>query len=128
MADAKPQELDPALIMRVAQGLVRGLQAEEGWGAWRYTAELAIRSLGIPAATLNALARGEASVRPNLVLRTLDEWHEDIGPVLWWFFPLCEPPYVGSPLDQDWPGYHTHWTPIECPNPPAPTGASHDPR
>lgn len=81
--------------------------------------------------------------------RPLDEWHEDMGPVLWWVFPLSEPPYVGSPLDcghtvevrtqfphvpheaQDkvrdltrifvggWPGYHTHWTPIPKPNDPS---------
>lgn len=74
--------------------------------------------------------------------RPLAEWHEDIGPVLWWRFPLEEPPYVGSPLDLGypvavciydalgrqvgearadvggWPGYHTHWTPIPMPQMP----------
>jgi hypothetical protein len=55
----------------------------------------------------------------------LDDWHEDIGPVLWWRFPVVEPPYVGTPLDYGfnvarkgrkprwvggWPGHHTHWT------------------
>ena len=77
------------------------------------------------------------------IARPLDEWHEDIGPVMWWKFPLVEAPYVGSPLDcgqtvevvtryyegagevvekllrysvGGWPGYHTHWTPL----PPAP--------
>lgn len=44
--------------------------------------------------------------------RPLTEWHEDIGPVLWWDLPVQEPPYVGSPNDTDWPGYHTHWSPI----------------
>lgn len=78
MADAKPQELDPALIMRVAQGLVRGLQAEEGWGAWRYTAELAIRSLGIPAAALNALVRGEAVVVPRTRTREMCDARQDV--------------------------------------------------
>jgi hypothetical protein len=71
--------------------------------------------------------------------RPLAEWHEDIGDVLWWKFPIDEPPYVGSPLDLGktvnvrtygptgkllgehdvqvggWPGYHTHWTPIVVP-------------
>lgn len=42
--------------------------------------------------------------------RPLDEYHEDMGAVLWWFFPMGEPPYCGSPLDSDWPGYHTHFT------------------
>lgn len=69
--------------------------------------------------------------------RPLSEWHEDIGPVLWWKFPIDEPPYVGSPLDLGqtvevtiqayklmraevggWPGYHTHFTPIELPEEP----------
>lgn len=69
-------------------------------------------------------------------VRALDEWHEDDGPVLWWEFPVNEPPYVGTPLDLPrtvqlsvfvklgenyqwlipvgggWPGYHTHWTPM----------------
>jgi hypothetical protein len=70
----------------------------------------------------------------------LDEWHEDCGDVLWWKFPVNEPPYVGTPLDTGqavevvirdsvrdykytqhvggWPGYHTHWTPLpEAPTP-----------
>lgn len=50
--------------------------------------------------------------------RPLKEWHEDIGDVLWWKFPIEEPPYVGSPLDLNWPSYHTHWTPIVVPEPP----------
>lgn len=73
--------------------------------------------------------------------RPLSEWYEEIGPVLWWIFPITEPPYVGTPLDcgkavgitvqpscenpkefvvdvGGWPGYHTHWTPIECPEEP----------
>lgn len=44
-----------------------------------------------------------------------DEWHEDYGDVLWWTFPVEEPPYCGSPLDTDWPDYHTHWTPLVIP-------------
>lgn len=37
-------------------------------------------------------------------------YHEDMGPVLWWKFPICEPPWCGMPGDSDWPGYHTHFT------------------
>lgn len=74
----------------------------------------------------------------GLIARPLAEWHEDMGDVLWWKFPIAEAPYVGSPLDLGytveislrasdgtekmmresiggWPGYHTHWTPIERP-------------
>jgi len=40
----------------------------------------------------------------------LREWHEDMGDQLWWVFPINEPPYRGSPLYNDWPGYHTHFT------------------
>lgn len=50
--------------------------------------------------------------------RPLDDWGEDYGDALWWKFPIEEPPYVGSPLDLSWPGYHTHWTPIQLPQPP----------
>jgi hypothetical protein len=48
----------------------------------------------------------------------LDEWTEETGAVLWWRFPVVEPPYVGSPLDDDWPGHHTHWTEIPIPSDP----------
>jgi len=45
--------------------------------------------------------------------KSLEEWHEDIGAVLWWRFPIEEPPYCGTPLDFDWiEDYYTHWTPI----------------
>lgn len=82
-------------------------------------------------------ARAEAAEARMKLLeeaRPLAEWHEEDGPVLWWRFPVDEPPYVGSPLDLGrtyavemnigdetvagvvtlggWPGYHTHWTPI----------------
>ncbi len=65
------------------------------------------------------------------IARPESEWTEEDGTVLWWFFPMTEAPYVGSPLDcgytvemrghkgllargnvGGWPGYHTHWTPL----------------
>ena len=58
----------------------------------------------------------------------LDEWTEEDGPVLWWRFPIVEPPYVGTPLDDDWPvmgtatgrttNYVTHWTGLLVPEEP----------
>ncbi len=67
-------------------------------------------------------------------VRVLAEWAHEYGPVLWWKFPIDEPPYVGTPDDLGqvvevhtfrgvvstftiggWPGYHTHWTPITYP-------------
>lgn len=44
-----------------------------------------------------------------------DTWTEEIGAVLWWRFPVVEPPYAGTPLDCDFPEYATHWTPIHVP-------------
>ncbi len=43
--------------------------------------------------------------------RPLAEYHEDMGPVVWWFFPVCESAWIGAPDDSDWPGCHTHFTP-----------------
>ena len=40
-----------------------------------------------------------------------EKYHEDMGPVTWWRLPVDEPPWVGTPNDSDWPGYHTHFTP-----------------
>lgn len=47
-----------------------------------------------------------------------DEWREDDGIVLWWEAPTgggIEPPYVGTPLDDDFPEWVTHFTPIIIP-------------
>ncbi|QQM29334.1 Lar family restriction alleviation protein [Martelella lutilitoris] len=49
--------------------------------------------------------------------RHLDEWHEDLGFVTWWKFPVNEPAWIGTPNCSDWPGYHTHFTP----HPPVPS-------
>jgi hypothetical protein len=51
----------------------------------------------------------------GVIAKSLDEWHEDLGPVLWWTSPIVERPYCGTPNDSDWPGYHTHWTPLVVP-------------
>lgn len=45
----------------------------------------------------------------------IEEWYEDDGDCLWWKFPIEEPPYCGSPLDEDWPEYHTHFTRLLVP-------------
>ena len=34
-----------------------------------------------------------------MITRPIEEYHEDMGPVLWWKFPIEEPPYVGTPND-----------------------------
>lgn len=93
----------------------------------------------------NAVAHIKAQVRSLTALerqapRPLSEWSDDIGSVMWWRFPVEEPPYIGTPNDLGfscvidvafrtsalsddhtsemkfmtggWPGYHTHWTPL----------------
>lgn len=35
--------------------------------------------------------------------RPASEWTEEDGNVLWWTFPINEPPYVGTPNDSDYP-------------------------
>lgn len=52
------------------------------------------------------------------VARPLDAWTEEDGPALWWKFPIEEPPYSGTPLDDNFPDYMTHWTPIVIPSQP----------
>ena len=44
--------------------------------------------------------------------KPLKDWSEDDGSVLWWFFPIQEEPYVGTPLDEFFPEYVTHFTKI----------------
>ena len=53
--------------------------------------------------------------------RPLVDWHEDIGNVLWWSFPICEPPFSGTPYDSDWPfeddDQTVGWVPLpDCDN------------
>ena len=45
-----------------------------------------------------------------------EHWNEDIGDVLWWNFPVEEPPYCGTPLDEHFPKYKTHFSVIDMPN------------
>ena len=58
--------------------------------------------------------------RDDVTPRLRAEWDHDDGPVLWWRFPVAEPPYAGTPLDDDFPEYVTHWTPITVPSNPRP--------
>lgn len=56
--------------------------------------------------------------------RPFSEYHEDFGPVLWWRFPIQEPPYCGRDDDSSWPFYSEdepslYWTKLTLPEPPA---------
>ena len=47
----------------------------------------------------------------------IDQYHEDIGPVIWWKHPINEEPYIGSPLHSDWTeDYYTHFTKLVVPH------------
>ncbi|WP_340011770.1 hypothetical protein MHI32_01520 [Paenibacillus sp. FSL H7-0690] len=59
-------------------------------------------------------------IKQQFSARPLDEWHEEMGDMLWWMFPIQEPPYCGNPLDSDWSDCYTHWTPFVIPADPAP--------
>lgn len=84
----------------------------------------------VSAATINQLAMAlrilglelEAVTSP-VAARPRAEWHEDMGPKLWWRFPVEEPPFAGTPLDEDFPEAFTHFTEIEVP--PFPADALH---
>jgi hypothetical protein len=55
------------------------------------------------------------ALEPYVTPQPRDTWEEEDGPVLWWLLPVSEPPYCGTPLDDDFPEYMTHWT--QCPEP-----------
>jgi len=59
-----------------------------------------------------AYSTPEAPRHELVTPRERDDWHEDLGAMLWWAFPITEPPYCGTPLDDDFPEYVTHYTPI----------------
>ena len=101
-------------IILAAQGFKEVGTVAEGYEAV-YAAEVAARKAQAGKIADALIAAG---VVQECVAKTLEEWGEDYGDVLWWTFPIEEPPYVGSPLDERWPGYHTHWTPVLVPAPP----------
>src|SRR5699024_734820 len=45
-----------------------------------------------------------------------EEWAEEDGDVIWWRLPVEEPPYIGSPLCDDFTfNYYTHFTKLIYP-------------
>ena len=67
--------------------------------------------LGIAKSVLTKLEESQ-----KVIAQLSEKWHEDIGPVLWWDFPVEEPPYCGTPLDDDFPKYKTHFTELHIPD------------
>jgi hypothetical protein len=113
--DAKPMAITEDRLIRARAALAapeQGPMREElremfDENDWNYISPETFEDIA-----LTVLARwGRPVVKPVPV----SEWHEDVGGVLWWRFPIEEPPYVGSPLDTDWPGHHTHFTLLPVP-------------
>lgn len=74
--------------------------------------EIRVTTYNIAINTLQQLDEPQAE---KVEARLAEHWHEDIGPVLWWNFPVEEPPYCGTPLDEHFPKYKTHFTTIDMP-------------
>ena len=55
-----------------------------------------------------------------LFARPISEYHDDLRNVLWWKFPIVQPPFVGTPNDSDWPWQicieGLYWTPLFVPS------------
>lgn len=112
--------------------------SDEGGHRFEFSPKVSMADVHVVAEAHKAgLAQGRQSIAERA--RPRSEWHEDYGAVLWWRFPVDEPPYVGTPKDLGrlvemhasqgpgrptlisrgfvggWPGYHTHWTPLTIP-------------
>lgn len=87
-------------------------EVERLLGDMRRWKTLCLERDGRIAKILAELEQVKAEFARHRTFKSLEEWHEDHGAVLWWNLPIVEPPYVGTPLDSDWPDYHTHWTPL----------------
>lgn len=69
--------------------------------------------MDVAADTIEALADELAAARAALRPRPEIEWHEDMGDVLWFHFPIQEPPWVGTPLTNTWvEDWYTHFLPL----------------
>ena len=98
--------MDCHFLLRLLDAATAGEPAGEGIPYARY------REVVAEVATLRAAlaAARDAAV----MLRPVDDWHEDIGDVMWFRYPIEEPPMVTSPISSDWPGddYFSGWIPL----------------
>ncbi len=97
------------------EDLPAGVRAHPGLKRIRLAALIISDNMGSMATKISEL---KAALDRTRAARPLAEWHEDNGPVLWWRFPIDEPPWCGTPNSDDWPHYHTHWTPLVVPEAP----------
>ena len=62
------------------------------------------------------VAAAECGLHPEAA--PLCDWTPDHGPVTWWCYSeasgewLTSVPWVGIPAEPEWPGHHTHFTPL----------------
>ena len=79
-------------------------------------------SLTASSVALERILELEAEVERLKKFRHIDEWYEDAGSVLWYRFPMDEPPQVSDPRDCDWvEGYYKWWLPLPVINAEEPT-------
>jgi len=109
--EAKTSSPHPAIMC----GLLERRLAGDDVTAQLSEAAAAATAAATAWAATAATATAANNLAPAPVARPFEEWHEDDGPVMCWRFPIEEPPYTGCPLDTDWDGYYTHWTPLVCP-------------
>lgn len=64
---------------------------------------------------INTLQQIDEPQAQKVEARLAEHWNEDMGDVLWWDFPVEEPPYCGTPLDDHFPNYKTHFSMIDMP-------------
>jgi hypothetical protein len=62
----------------------------------------------------NELAAAQRDTARVVTLHLASEYHDDLGSVLWWHLPVCEPPEVGTSVEElpeGYPdGWHTHFS------------------
>ena len=64
--------------------------------------DVSLAALAAYDAKKRAAIRVEA-MTTHFRIRPFAEWHEEDGAVLWFTLPIQEPPWCGTPNDDDWP-------------------------
>lgn len=87
---------------------------QDHWIAFREGYQTVLSTTTAPASdTMLEDIRMKDALRYYERLRPAREYHEDDSCVLWWKLPVEEPPYCGTPNDEDWkPQYYTHFSMI----------------
>lgn len=86
---------------------------EQAWNKIAETYPETAQNLRI---TLDHAVYGHEAEPQKVKARLAKHWDEDLGDCLWWDFPVEEPPYCGTPLDDDFPKYKTHFTELHIPD------------